>query len=101
MHVARLLHPPCSCVRACARHRAAFGDPLEYDHHPGGYGYVLFGLHTHDSVSMSDAACRGRRLRARVRKSRCVCVQKTEPLAARYSGVPWSQMLVFGVQGPH
>ena len=36
VHAARRLHPPCSCVLACALRRAAFGDPFESYHHPGG-----------------------------------------------------------------
>ena len=37
VHATHWLHPPCSCVLARALHRAAFGDPFEYGHHPGGY----------------------------------------------------------------
>ena len=65
VHATHWLHPPCSCVLARALHRAAFGDPFEYGHHPGGYIYVLIELHTHDAAILSDSACRGRSLSER------------------------------------
>ena len=82
----------CYLPRACccALRRAAFGETLEYSNDLGLYPRVGLGLHTRGYASVRGSAVRGRRLRARVRKSRRVCVQKNEPLAARYSGVLWS-----------
>ena len=80
----------CRVRAACALRRAAFGETLEYSNDLGLYPRVGLGLHTRGYASVRGSAVRGRRLRARVRKSRRDCVQKNEPLAARYSGVPWS-----------
>ena len=84
------LSATCRVRAACALRRAAFGETLEYSNDLGLYPRVGLGLLTRGYASVRGSAVRGRRLRARVRKSRRVCVQKNEPLAARYSGVPRS-----------
>ena len=87
MHAARLLHPPCSCGLACALRRAASDESFESCDDLGVYARVLFALDTAGYASVRGSAIRGRHLRASVRRSRCVCVEKKEPLAAEYSGV--------------
>ena len=87
VHAARLLHPPCSCGLACAPRRAAFGDPFEYGHHPGGYRYLLFELRTHDYATLLARALCPCRLRARARCCAPSCVHVLQPLAGRFSGV--------------
>ena len=42
------IHRLCVCGVLCALHRAAFGDRFEWEHHPGGYGYLLFEMRTPD-----------------------------------------------------
>ena len=90
MHAARLLHPPCSCGLACALRRAACDESFESCNDLGVYAHVHIELDTAGYASLRGSAICGRRVRARVREPRTVCVQKKEPLAGRFSGVPGS-----------
>ena len=76
VHVARLLPPPCSCGLACALRRAACDESFESCNDLGLYARVLFGLDTAGYASVRGSAIRGRHLRASVRNSRRICVEK-------------------------